>query len=103
MGVDHTTFLPTSGPGRNSVRISTKKSWTHGLFIADIAHMPGSICGTWPSCTFTALVYCIAGLKEALIRLVVDWMLGPNWPNAGEIDIIEGVNSNHNNLMSLHT
>ena len=38
-------------------------------------------CGTWPAF----------------------WSLGPNWPSHGEIDVIEGVNSNTNNLMSLHT
>ncbi|TVY89385.1 putative endo-1,3(4)-beta-glucanase [Lachnellula willkommii] len=81
IGVDHSTTLSTSAPGRKSVRISSKKSWTHGLFIADIAHMPGGICGTWPAF----------------------WSFGPNWPNSGEIDVIEGVNSNHDNLMSLHT
>jgi hypothetical protein len=52
IGVDHSTTLVTSGPGRNSVRIGSKKTWTHGLFIADIAHMPGGICGTWPACEF---------------------------------------------------
>lgn len=31
------------------------------------------------------------------------WTLGPNWPYTGEIDILEGVNQNQNNLMSLHT
>ena len=30
-------------------------------------------------------------------------MVGPNWPNDGEIDIIEGVNDNANNAMTLHT
>ncbi len=30
-------------------------------------------------------------------------MLGPNWPNSGEIDIIEGVNSQAANDMTLHT
>lgn len=30
-------------------------------------------------------------------------MLGPNWPNSGEIDIIEGVNQQTNNDMTLHT
>jgi hypothetical protein len=29
--------------------------------------------------------------------------LGPNWPNSGEIDIIEGVNSQAANDMTLHT
>ena len=42
--------------------------------------MPGSVCGTWPAM----------------------WMLGPSWPNGGEIDIIEGVSSNPRNLMSAH-
>jgi hypothetical protein len=30
-------------------------------------------------------------------------MLGPNWPNGGEIDIIEGVHDNSVNAMALHT
>lgn len=30
-------------------------------------------------------------------------MLGSNWPNNGEIDIIEGVNTQTNNDMTLHT
>lgn len=32
-----------------------------GVFIADIAHMPGGACGSWPAF----------------------WMFGPNWPNSG--------------------
>ncbi|KAM3075399.1 hypothetical protein ACMFMG_007162 [Clarireedia jacksonii] len=81
MGVDHTNVLDPAGPGRNSLRITSKKSWTHGLFIADIEHMPGSVCGTWPAF----------------------WMFGTNWPNNGEIDIIEGVNRQKDNEMTLHT
>ncbi|CAG8975865.1 hypothetical protein HYALB_00011115, partial [Hymenoscyphus albidus] len=79
--VDYWSKLNPAGAGRKSVRITSKKSWTHGLFVADIAHMPGGICGTWPAW----------------------WKLGPNWPNNGEIDIIEGVNSNSKNTMALHT
>ena len=30
-------------------------------------------------------------------------MVGPNWPSQGEIDIIEGVNQNAQNQMTLHT
>ena len=30
-------------------------------------------------------------------------MVGPDWPDDGEIDIIEGVNTNTNNAMTLHT
>jgi len=38
-------------------------------------------CGTWPAY----------------------WMFGPNWPNSGEIDIIEGVNAQRTNQIDLHT
>lgn len=79
LGVDHTNVA--SGRGRNSVRVTSHAQYTHGLVVLDLAHMPGSICGTWPAF----------------------WMTGPNWPNSGEIDIIEGVNSQSQNKMSLHT
>jgi hypothetical protein len=45
--------------GRPSIRITSVASYNSGLFIADIAHMPGSICGAWPAF----------------------WTVGPNWPN----------------------
>lgn len=54
IGVDYNTTLTTTGPGRNSVRITSQKTWTHGLFIADILHMPDSICGTWPACEYAS-------------------------------------------------
>jgi hypothetical protein len=69
-----------SGSGRGSVRISSKKSYNGGLFLFDIKHMPYG-CGTWPAI----------------------WTFGPNWPNSGEIDIIEGVNNQGFNQMTLHT
>ncbi|GAO13863.1 uncharacterized protein UV8b_03905 [Ustilaginoidea virens] len=79
MGVDYKTKNPAMG--RKSVRVTSHKAFTRGLFIADIAHMPGSICGTWPAF----------------------WMFGPNWPVSGEIDIIEGVNAQAKNAITLHT
>ncbi|KAG5925583.1 hypothetical protein E4U42_004162 [Claviceps africana] len=79
MGVDHQTQYP--GNGRKSIRVESHKTFTHGLFIADIAHMPGSICGTWPAF----------------------WMFGSDWPKNGEIDILEGVNTQTKNTATLHT
>ncbi|KAL8690262.1 MAG: hypothetical protein Q9224_004446 [Gallowayella concinna] len=46
-GVDHTNIA--SGRGRNSIRLTSKAQYTHGLVILDVAHMPGSICGVWPA------------------------------------------------------
>jgi hypothetical protein len=79
LGVDYKTVNPTSG--RSSVRVTSNKAYTKGLIIADIAHMPASTCGTWPAF----------------------WTFGPNWPNSGEIDIIEGVNMQTSNSITLHT
>ncbi|POR34849.1 Putative endo-1,3(4)-beta-glucanase [Tolypocladium paradoxum] len=79
MGVDYKTPNPPNG--RRSVRVTSRQSFTHGLFVADIAHMPGSICGVWPAF----------------------WMFGPNWPASGEIDIIEGVNTQATSAVTLHT
>ncbi|KAI9834800.1 MAG: hypothetical protein M1819_002886 [Sarea resinae] len=78
MGVDHTN-VQTSG--RPSVRITSNTVYNHALVVLDAAHMPGGICGTWPAF----------------------WMVGPNWPNDGEIDIVEGVNDQTENDMTLHT
>lgn len=45
MGVDSTNAVSTSSSGRSSVRLTSHKAYTHGLFIADIAHMPSTTCG----------------------------------------------------------
>lgn len=46
IGVDHTNHAPD---GRSSVRITSTKSYQHGLFVLDLAHMPGGVCGAWPA------------------------------------------------------
>lgn len=79
MGVDHSTIA--LAPGRSSVRVASTATYNHGLIILDLEHMPGGICGTWPAF----------------------WLLGPNWPDSGEVDIIENVNSASTNQMTLHT
>ncbi|KAF5373313.1 hypothetical protein D9615_007408 [Tricholomella constricta] len=79
LAVDDRTFLPV-GAKRDSVRISTKKKFNGGLFVADFFAMPHG-CSVWPAY----------------------WSLGPNWPNAGEIDILEGVHDQPTNQYALHT
>ncbi|RYO43104.1 hypothetical protein AA0111_g71 [Alternaria arborescens] len=80
MGVDYTT---KDTAGRASVRLESKKSWNHGLLVADIRHMPASQCGSWPAL----------------------WLLSSSadWPQGGEVDILEGVNDYESNSVTLHT
>ncbi|KAF8347856.1 glycoside hydrolase family 16 protein [Amanita rubescens] len=79
LAVDDYSDVPAGG-SRNSVRIQSTKTYNSGLFIADFEAMPWG-CGVWPAY----------------------WSCGPNWPNAGEIDIIEGVNLNSFNQYTLHS
>lgn len=81
LGVDHTNTLSLTDIGRKSVRLESKTKMDHGLLIADIKHMPGSVCGAWPAF----------------------WTVGDAWPDDGEIDIIEGVNTQSQDTMVLHT
>lgn len=76
------SFTPKAAGGRNSVRIESKKSYDTGLFIFDIIHTPYG-CGTWPALWLTD---------------------GYNWPNNGEIDVLETTNGgSHGNEVTLHT
>ena len=50
MGVDYTnSYVVGVDRGRPSVRLESKKVYQYGLFVGDFAHMPASVCGTWPS------------------------------------------------------
>ncbi|KAF4622601.1 hypothetical protein D9613_009002 [Agrocybe pediades] len=78
---DATTVLDPAGPGRNSVRITTKNTYTTHVAIFDVRHMPQG-CGTWPAIWATTET---------------------DWPSGGEIDIVEGVNDMGPNAGTLHT
>ncbi|KAJ2929630.1 hypothetical protein H1R20_g7464, partial [Candolleomyces eurysporus] len=78
---DDRTVLNPLGPGRASVRIRTKKTYTTHVAVFDLRHIPQG-CGTWPAIWETDEV---------------------NWPNAGEVDIVEGVNDQVPNASTLHT
>ena len=45
IGVDSTNKAPN---GRSSVRLSSKKAYTHMLVVLDVGNMPSG-CGTWPA------------------------------------------------------
>ncbi|KAF2799124.1 glycoside hydrolase family 16 protein [Melanomma pulvis-pyrius CBS 109.77] len=80
VGVDHTNVYPSSGPGRPSVRLESKLTFTEGLFVLDLTHIPTG-CGTWPA-------FWTVGLAD--------------WPIDGEIDVIENINDAAENNAALH-
>ncbi len=74
-GVGNASFL------RPSVKILTDYTISSGnLLLFDAVHMPFG-CSVWPAF----------------------WSQGPAWPDDGEIDIMEGVNLQVKNDISLHT
>lgn len=80
MRVDNITVLG-SGKKRNSVRIESQRFFEMGqLLVLDAVHMPTG-CGTWPAF----------------------WTTGPGNPNGGELDIVEGVNTQTQNIVSIHS
>lgn len=78
--VDNTTNVPL-GQNRSTVRITSQDTYDIGsVWIIDLSHIPFG-CSVWPAF----------------------WTFGPNWPQDGEIDIIEAINMMTYNQMSIHT
>ncbi|GAA5956296.1 hypothetical protein JCM3765_005621 [Sporobolomyces pararoseus] len=69
-----------SGSMRDSVKLVTKQRYSEGLYVWDVERMP-QVCGAWPAL----------------------WSTGENWPNGGEIDLIEYVSHQSMNSFSVHT
>ncbi|KAI6198249.1 Beta 1,3 (4)-glucanase [Aphelenchoides fujianensis] len=68
--------------GADAKNVVKAGAYNHGLFLLDLQHMPGGQCGSWPAF----------------------WLYNINdWPQKGEIDVIEGVNCQTFNSMTLHT
>ncbi|KLO16349.1 hypothetical protein SCHPADRAFT_869865 [Schizopora paradoxa] len=81
MRADSTNVVQQGARGRDSNRIASQKTYTDSVIIIDVQHMPIG-CATWPAF----------------------WTVTTGqWPAGGEIDIIEGINTNTQNLVSLHT
>lgn len=91
--------MPDASTGRFSVRVTSKSTYDKGLFLFDVRHAPLG-CATWPAL----------------------WLSDhSNWPNNGEIDIMEAMNppspgqvsaadapkdtthDGNRNMMTLHT
>lgn len=72
---------PTKEGPRDSLRLEGKRNFNRGLFIVDVRHMPEG-CGSWPAFWLTDI---------------------DNWPINGEIDVIEGVNTQDVAKTSLHS
>lgn len=80
MRTDNWSWL-AQGAYRDSIRITSKQTFKKGqMMVLDAVHMPYG-CATWPAF----------------------WAVGANWPYGGEMDIVEGVNNQWSNQMTLHT
>lgn len=76
--------VPVALEGRNSVRITSKNSYSDGVYVLNVTHVPTG-CATWPAF----------------------WTVTENiksWPIGGEIDLLENANDQYpDNLASIHT
>lgn len=72
--------------GRKSARISSKKSYSDGVYVLNVTHIPTG-CAVWPA-----------------FWTVTDQYNAGKWPAGGEIDIMENANDQYpSNLATLHT
>ncbi|KAF9218716.1 hypothetical protein BS17DRAFT_822536 [Gyrodon lividus] len=94
---DSTTTLDPTGPGRDTFRLMSNDQYTTHVAIFDIAHMPQG-CATWPAVWFVRSRPFVLSIPTHL-----ECEVGADWPNEGEIDIVEGVNNQNQNLITLHT
>lgn len=77
-----------------TLRIEGKKIYNGGVFIMDVNQIPYA-CGSWPA-------FWLVGSEpgqwdESMNKVNLEW------PNYGEIDIIEQINGNGENFTTLHT
>ncbi|TNY24713.1 glycoside hydrolase family 16 protein [Rhodotorula diobovata] len=78
--VDNRSELAPNGL-RNSVRMTTARTFDLGrLIVMDALHLPYG-CATWPAF----------------------WAHAVSWPSGGEIDFFEGVNLQETNQVAMHT
>ena len=81
MGVDD-AHLGANATSRDSVRIESTATFSSGLFVLSLAHIPTG-CGVWPA-------FWMTGTGDA-------------WPMWGEWDIVEGFDRQSQVFSSIHT
>lgn len=85
IGVDYKQLNTNTTSGRKSVRLTSKSTFDVGLLaVIDVLHAPTGP-GVWPA------VWLLGNVT------------GVEWPNSGEMDIMEWVNDLTYNAMTLHT
>jgi hypothetical protein len=95
--------------GRSAVRLESKKTFEKGLLVADIEHMPGNSCGTWPA--LYVPLPCSLLRPAPFTRAPANKSSNVSWTfnfaenPYGEVDILEGTiqMSQSSNSVSLHT
>ncbi|OCH87309.1 putative beta-glucanase from glycoside hydrolase family GH16 [Obba rivulosa] len=81
MRIDDTANIDPNGPGRMSVRLKSNATYTQLVTVFDIRHIPVG-CATWPA----------IWMNDDSVGI-----------EAGEIDILEGINSYGTSTTQLHT
>jgi len=90
IGVDYANNVADGERGRKSIRLSSKRVISgNNLVVIDLEHMPSTVGA--------------AGLGQGCSIWPAFWTVGSNWPNSGEIDLIEYVNTDSTVATTLHT
>jgi hypothetical protein len=90
IGVDHDNVVKQDERGRKSIRLSSKQLLDgNNLVIIDLEHMPTTSGST--------------GMAKGCSVWPAFWTCGSDWPNNGEIDVIEYVNTDSIVATTLHT
>ncbi|TCD68804.1 hypothetical protein EIP91_009671 [Steccherinum ochraceum] len=91
---DYKTKISASGPGRDSVRIKSVKSYDHHVTVFDVKHMPEG-CGTWPAAWETTENGWPDSGEVDIEQCICCLLPGTNWPDS--------VNGKGPNQSTLHT
>jgi len=85
-----------------SVRLESTATYETAVMVFDVRHMPQG-CGTWPAVWTCVPSISISKAIPLFTHMYLSFSLGEDWPNNGEVDILEGVNDISPNAATLHT